>query len=138
MSLSKKPLSILLVDDDEDYYYLAKEAFEEAGITDGFSWVSGGQELFESLKMKRPGLILLDLNMPRMDGFQVLEKIKVIGAYKCIPIVILTTSRAESDVTKSFELGASGFISKPIDFTQLVDLAKSFVKYWHEVSAVPE
>ena len=76
MNQAKKNLSILLVDDDEDYYYLAKEAFSEIGFTDGFEWVRGGQELFESLAKKRPGLILLDLNMPKMDGYQVLEKMK--------------------------------------------------------------
>lgn len=133
----KKNHSVLLVDDDEDYYYLAKEAFEEAGIGELLSWVKGGEELFQFLTTRRPGIILLDLNMPKMDGFQVLEKLKASVDYRRVPVVILTTSRSDADASRSYDLGASSFISKPIDFLRLVDFIKTFSKYWMQIAELP-
>ena len=132
-----RPISVLLVDDDEDYYYLVKEAFQEAGVTEGLSWVKSGEELFQHLETKRPRIILLDLNMPRMNGFEALDRIKKNRQLRRIPVVILTTSKSEADAVHSYDLGAASFISKPIDFLLLVDWIRSFKKYWFEIAELP-
>jgi CheY-like chemotaxis protein len=137
MAQNGKLISVLLVDDDEDYYYLAKEAFQEAGLTESFSWVKGGEELFQYLETKTPSIILLDLNMPRMDGFEVLKRMKQDPRFRRIPVVILTTSKADADAIRSYDLGAASFISKPIDFSRLVDLVQTFKKYWFQIAALP-
>jgi two-component system response regulator len=109
--------------------------------------VEDGVELLEYLERKgkfedknsspRPGLILLDLNMPRMDGREALETIKANPNLKGIPVVILTTSKQEEDMVKGYNLGAASYITKPVTFDGLVDLMKTLGKYWVEFVELP-
>lgn len=141
------PLTILIADDDEDDRLLSKEALEESRVLNTIRFVTNGLELLSYLKGEgdysdrekypMPGLILLDLNMPVMDGREVLEKIKADHQLKRIPIVILTTSKAEEDKIKTYDLGAASYITKPVSFDALVDLMRALGKYWVEFVELP-
>jgi CheY-like chemotaxis protein len=133
------PLVILMADDDEDDCLLAKSALEEIGMTKGLRIVGDGGELMEYLYRQgrfsdsalspRPDLILLDLNMPRKDGREVLGKIKSDPQLQSIPVVILTTSREERDIALCKKAGASALITKPVMFEEWVEVAKSLFGY---------
>ncbi|RMG74163.1 MAG: response regulator [Nitrospirae bacterium] len=136
-----------MADDDEDDCLMAKEAFEEAHLANELRFVHDGKELMDYLGRKgkykdpqsspRPGLILLDLNMPRMDGREALKRIKADPELRSIPVVILTTSKAEEDILSSYNLGANSFITKPVTFEGLVEVMKGLDKYWFKISIVP-
>lgn len=138
---------ILVADDDEDDQMLTKEAFEEKRNYLDIRFVNDGVELLEYLrgqnKYSRPGtaplpaLILLDLNMPRMDGKEALKEIKNDPALRKIPVVVLTTSSAEPDILKAYEMGVNSFITKPVTFTEFVKIADTLGHYWLEIVELP-
>ncbi|KPV90494.1 Response regulator rcp1 [Pseudoalteromonas sp. P1-30] len=142
-----KPITILMADDDEDDRLLTQDALAESRVLNELHFVEDGVELLEYLERKgkfedknsspRPGLILLDLNMPRMDGREALEAIKSNPNLKGIPVVILTTSKQEEDMVKGYNLGAASYITKPVTFDGLVDLMKTLGKYWVEFVELP-
>ncbi len=136
-------IMILLADDDPDDRMLAKEALEENRLMNALEFVEDGEALMDYLHRRGryaplvdlplPGLILLDLNMPRKDGREALEEIKADPNLKRIPVVVLTTSKAEEDILRSYDLGVSGFIIKPVTLEGLVQVMKALVQYWFEI-----
>jgi len=143
----RKPITILMADDDADDRYLAQEAFRESCLDNELFFVQDGQDLMDYLHRQgryaapasapRPGLILLDLNMPRKDGREALQEIKADPGLHTIPIVVLTTSKAEEDILRTYDLGAAGFITKPVTFEGLVEVVKALGKYWFEIVELP-
>ncbi len=140
-----QPIIILMADDDADDRMLTKEALEESRVLNELHFVEDGEELMEFLRNRgkyadapRPGLILLDLNMPRKDGREALKEIKADGELRRIPVVVMTTSKAEEDIFKSYDLGASSFITKPVTFDRLVELMRTLGQYWVEFVELPE
>ena len=127
---------------------MAKEALSDARLANDMHFVEDGEELLEYLHgagryadadaAPRPGLILLDLNMPRMDGREALEQIKVDPDLRRIPVVVLTTSRAEEDIYRSYDLGVSGYITKPVTFNGLVDAMRQLGDYWFQLVELPK
>jgi len=138
---------VLMADDDEDDLLLVKDAFAAAGISIELRSVPDGEELVEYLFRRNkyedsylfpePSLILLDLNMPRKDGREVLAEIKAHPILKQIPVVVLTTSREEVDIQRCYEMGASSYVTKPNGFNALVDVLKTVGKYWLETVELP-
>jgi CheY-like chemotaxis protein len=129
-----------MADDDREDQMLARDAFDEARLTNSLRFVQDGEELLDYLYRRgpyetpgaapKPGLILLDLNMPRKDGREVLREIQADPVLRRIPIVVLTTSKAEEDILRSYELGAASFITKPVTFSGLVEVVKTIAFYW--------
>lgn len=143
--MPKLPLTILMADDDKDDQLLTRDAFESARLTNDLRTVDDGVELLAYLRREgeyadapRPGLILLDLNMPRMDGREALEAIKADPDLRRIPIIVMTTSKAEEDLMRSYDLGAASFITKPVTFPELVKVVQSIGRYWFEIVEVPK
>jgi CheY-like chemotaxis protein len=144
----KEPITILMAEDDPDDRLLAQEALEEARLANDLHFVHNGEALMDYLYRRgdyrgpdsapRPGLILLDLNMPRKDGRQALKEIKADPALRRIPVVILTTSKAAEDVLRSYDLGASAYITKPVTFASLVEVMKVLGKFWFEIVKLPK
>jgi CheY-like chemotaxis protein len=142
-----KTVTILVADDDADDRQLVREAFEEARVANPLVFVEDGVELLEYLHRKgayadpasspRPGLILLDLNMPRLDGREALSIIKEDPLLRSIRVIIMTTSKAEQDIIRSYNLSASSYITKPVTFESLVDVVKTIGKYWLEIVELP-
>jgi CheY-like chemotaxis protein len=147
MNRDSKPITILMADDDEDDRRLTQEAFEEGRLINDVRYVEHGEELMDYLRKEgkyaspaeaqRPGLILLDLNMPRKDGRTVLKEIKSDPDLRQIPVVVLTTSKADEDVYKSYDLGVNSYIVKPVTFEALVDILQTLEKYWFEIVELP-
>lgn len=146
MSKYGKPITILMADDDDDDRRLTKEALLEGRLVNDLRFVENGEELMEYLRRQgkftdgdfpRPGLILLDLNMPRKDGRTVLREIKSDPELRQIPVVVLTTSKADEDVFKSYDLGVNSYIVKPVTFEALVDILQTLEKYWFEIVELP-
>lgn len=147
MSTNQDSPIILLAEDDDDDYLLAREAFMEVGKEIQLKRVHDGEELMgylmkmgtsgESTEFPRPSLILLDLNMPRMDGHKALSLIKADQNFRRIPITILTTSQAKSDILTTYELGCNSFLQKAILFPDFVDQIKSLFKYWMDTVKLP-
>ena len=142
-----QPITILLADDDPEDRMLTREALQESRCANKLETVEDGEELLDYLhrrgKFARlkgvplPGLILLDLNMPRKDGRTALQEIKSDPRLRRIPIVVLTTSKAEEDIYRSYDLGVNSFISKPVKFEGLVELMKTVSYYWVEIVKLP-
>lgn len=142
-----KSIVILMAEDDPDDRLLSMEALEEAHLANQIHFVDDGEELMDYLKKRgnytdlqsapRPGLILLDLNMPRKDGREALEEIKSDPDLRLIPVVVLTTSKAEEDILRSYDLGVSGYITKPVKFDDLISVMKTLGKYWFEIVELP-
>lgn len=140
-------IPILMADDDPDDRMLAREALEEVRLANDLFFVHDGEELLDFLKRRgayadpadapRPGLILLDLKMPKKDGFEALEEIKDDPRLRKIPVVILTTSRADEDVVRGYDLGVSGYVTKPVTFEGLVQVMKALERYWFEIVEHP-
>lgn len=147
MDNNMRAISILMADDDADDRMMTKEALEEACLANDLYFVEDGEELMDFLYHRgrfsnpetspRPGLILLDLNMPKKDGREALKEIKQDPALRQIPIVVLTTSKAEEDVYRSYDLGVNSFITKPVSFDGLADVMKALAKYWFEIVELP-
>lgn len=141
------PITILMADDDADDRRLTQEALEESRLANDLRFVENGEELLRYLrregvyadpeKSPRPGLILLDLNMPRMDGRAALSEIKKSPDLRQIPVVILTTSKADEDVYSSYDLGVNSYIVKPVTFAALVDILQTLEKYWFQIVELP-
>jgi len=142
-----KPVSILMADDDEDDRLLTEEAFMESRLVNDLHFVKDGEELMQYLlrqgeytdpqRSPRPGIILLDLNMPRKDGREALEEIKSNPNLCRIPIIILTTSKAEEDIIRSYDLGANSFITKPVTFHGLIEVLRTVGNYWFRIVQLP-
>jgi CheY-like chemotaxis protein len=144
-----RPVTILLADDDEDDQELIRDALQDARLTNQIRCVQDGQELLDYLRRQgpyadpsvdapRPGIILLDLNMPRKDGREALAEIKTDPQLRRIPVVVLTTSEDEADVVRSYDLGGNSFITKPVTFAGLVEALKTWQHYWLELVELPE
>jgi two-component system response regulator len=143
-----KPITILMADDDADDRQLTKEAFEEARLANDLRFVEDGVELLDYLYRRgkyadpasspRPGLILLDLNMPRKDGREALQEIKADPRFRAVRVIVLTTSKAEEDILRTYNLSAASYITKPVTFESLVDVVRTLGKYWLEIVELPE
>jgi len=141
-----RPITILLADDDEEDRMLTNDALNESRVVNDLRFVEDGEDLLDYLYRRgkytaetapRPGLILLDLNMPRKDGREALKEIKADPDLRRIPIVVLTTSKAEEDIYRTYDLGANSFIAKPVKFESLVALMKEIKRYWIEIVELP-
>ena len=142
-----RPFTILLADDDEEDRELAREALQGSRLANEMKFVTDGQDLLDYLRhdgrwtaetAPRPGIILLDLNMPKKDGREALAEIKADPSLRRIPIVVLTTSKDEADVLATYDLGVSSFITKPVTFGGLVDVMKTWTQYWFEIVELPD
>lgn len=146
--MNGQPIVILMADDDADDRMLTRDALQESRVLNELRFVEDGEELMDYLHRKgkyadsdsspKPGLILLDLNMPKKDGREALKEIKSDPNLRRIPVVIMTTSKAEEDVFRSYDFGASSFITKPVTFDRLVDLMKAIGEYWVEFVELPD
>ena len=152
MSANTNDCQILIAEDDEDDYLLTMEALKEAGFEYRIKWVKDGEEVMSYLNSTtsalsegqenqnpptKPRLIILDLNMPRKDGREVLEEIRKDDGLRQIPVIILTTSKADIDVAHSYDLGVNSFIQKPVRFSDFVDVIKVISHYWFNVVKLP-
>ena len=144
MKILAKPIEILLVEDNKGDVGLIEEVFEEAKIRNNLHVAEDGEEAMLFLHgegkfsgFPRPDIILLDLNLPKKDGREVLGEIKEDPALKSIPVVILTTSGAEKDVLKAYDLHANAYITKPLDFEQFIRVVKSIGNFWLEIVKLP-
>ena len=145
--MRREPITILLADDDADDRMMAAEALEESRLANDLRFVEDGEELMDYLHRRgkysapetspRPGLILLDLNMPRKDGREALQEIKAEPDLRMIPVIVLTTSKAEEDIYRTYDLGVNSFITKPVNFESLVNVMKTLGKYWFEIVELP-
>ncbi len=143
--MNTKPIEILLVEDNEGDVGLVEEVFEDAKIRNTLNVAEDGEEALLFLQKEKqfidaptPDIILLDLNLPQKDGREVLEEIKNDDNLKRIPVVILTTSKAEEDILKSYDLHANAYITKPVDFDQFIRVVKSIEDFWLEVVRLPD
>lgn len=144
---SHTSIVILVADDDAEDRMLVNDALEESRLANMVHFVEDGEELMDYLrnrgkyvdkaKYPSPGLILLDLNMPRKDGREAVKEIKADPKLRIIPIVVLTTSKAEEDIIKTYDLGVSSFITKPVTFSSMVEIMKTLGKYWFEIVELP-
>ena len=144
---TQAPITILMADDDPDDRLMARDAFAECALPNPLRFAEDGEELMAYLhRMGRyadqgayptPGLILLDLNMPRKDGREALREIKADPELREIPVVVLTTSKAEEDVANSYSDGANSFITKPVSFAALIEVVQTLGKYWLQIVDLP-
>jgi chemotaxis family two-component system response regulator Rcp1 len=139
-----KPIEILLVEDSSGDVRLIQEALREAKVRNSMSVVGDGVEALAFLRKQGryarvpgPGLILLDLNLPKKNGFEVLQEIKADGKLKHIPVVVLTTSQSEQDIVKSYDLYANAYITKPVDLDQFLAVVKAIEGFWLEIVKLP-
>ena len=142
-----EPITLLLAEDDPDDVLLIRDALTENRLANDLHHVEDGEELMDYLKRRgrfedpatspRPGLILLDLNMPRKDGREALAEIKQDADLRRIPVVALTTSRAEEDIVRSYDLGVSSFVTKPVTFSDFVDAMRTLGVYWFQLVELP-
>jgi CheY-like chemotaxis protein len=142
------PITILMADDDADDRLMMKEALQENRLSNDLRFVEDGEELMDYLlrrgkfeapeKSPRPGLILLDLNMPKKDGREALQEIKDHPDLRSIPVIVLTTSKAEEDVYRTYKLGVNSFVSKPVTFASLVSIVRDLGRYWFELVELPK
>jgi CheY-like chemotaxis protein len=126
---------------------LVRDALEESRLANMVHFVEDGEELMDYLRNRgkyadknqypSPGLILLDLNMPRKDGREAVKEIKSDPYLRIIPVVVLTTSKAEEDILKTYDLGVSSFITKPVTFSSMVEIMRTLGKYWFEIVELP-
>lgn len=147
MKNTNRPIIILMADDDEDDRLLTQEALQESRVANDLHFVVDGEDLMDYLHRRgaytdparspRPGLILLDLNMPRKDGREALEEIKSDPTLRRIPVVVMTTSDAEEDLVRSYDLGANSYIRKPVSFDGLVEVMRGLTTYWYQIVELP-
>ena len=139
-----KSITILLADDDEDDRELTREALQNTRLANDMRFCVDGQDLMDYLRREgryadgsvpspRPGVILLDLNMPKKDGREALAEIKADGSLRSIPVVVLTTSKDDGDISRTYDLGVSSFITKPVTFAGLVEAMRTWQRYWLEL-----
>ena len=146
MTAAKKEILILMADDDDDDFLLTQKALVESKLLNTLIRVKDGEELVDYLtrsgdyadqQVERPGVILLDLNMPRKDGREALKEIKSNPNLSDIPVVVFTTSKAEEDIYRSYQLGVNSFITKPVTFNNLIQVMQTLGKYWFEIVELP-
>ena len=145
--VERKLVTILLADDDEEDRELARDALQDARLANEMKFAVDGQDLMDYLRREgryadgsdapRPGIILLDLNMPKKDGREALAEIKADPDLRRIPVVVLTTSKDEQDVFETYDLGVSSFITKPVTFAGLVEVMRTWTRYWFELVELP-
>jgi CheY-like chemotaxis protein len=145
--VKRDALTILMADDDADDRKFTQDALLESRLVNDLHFVEDGVQLLDYLRGRgayaaagsapRPGLILLDLNMPKMDGREALKEIKADPLLRQIPVVVLTTSKAEEDILRSYEFGANSFIAKPVTFEGLVKVMTQLGQYWFELVELP-
>lgn len=139
---------LLMAEDDNDDFYLSQRALKEARVVNPLYRVKDGQELLDYLrgdgdyrdrgKYPLPGLVFLDLNMPKIDGREALSILKKDEELRSIPIVVLTTSKAEEDILETYQLGSNSYVRKPVSFESLVEVMKTIGSYWLEIVDLPE
>jgi CheY-like chemotaxis protein len=145
---NKIPITILICDDDEDDRLLTRQALEDAHVANAVHFVADGEQLLDYLYQRgeyagetgiapRPGLILLDLNMPNMDGREALKVIKDDETLRDIPVVVLSTSGLDEDIVRSYKLGVNSFITKPVTFSGFVEAMNVLGRYWLEIVELP-
>ena len=147
MSKTTRPITILMADDDPDDRQLTLEAFEESRLGNDLRFVEDGEELLDYLYRRgkytdpesspRPSIILLDLNMPRKDGRESLQLIRAERSFRPIRVIVMTTSKAEEDMFRSYDLSAASYITKPVTFERLVEVIRALGKYWLEIVELP-
>jgi CheY-like chemotaxis protein len=142
---SSRPIEILLVEDNPGDVRLTREALRDAKVRNNMAVASDGVEALAYLRQQgpyaettRPDLVLLDLNLPRMNGFEVLDAIKDDADLKRIPVIILTTSQAEQDIVRSYDLYANAYVTKPVDLDQFIKVIKTIEDFWLEIVKLPE
>jgi two-component system, response regulator len=148
MTKKSRPVMILMADDDPDDRQMTQEAFEEARLANDLRFVEDGEELMDYLLRRgkyadpasspRPAILLLDLNMPKKDGREALKEIKAHPHLRQIRVIVMTTSKAEEDVHRSYDVSATSFITKPVKFDALVEVVKALGKYWLEIVELPD
>ncbi len=147
MNASTHPILVLVADDDPEDRMLIEDAFEESRLPNTLEFVEDGEDLLDYLHRRngysdpsaspRPGLILLDLNMPRKDGREALKEIKSDPHLRQIPVVVMTTSKAEEDIVRTYDLGVNSFVTKPVTFEGLVEVVKALGRYWFQIVELP-
>ncbi len=149
-SSKSKGIVILMADDDDDDYLLTKKALKESKLLNQLIRVKDGEELLEYLRRDgrykgatdadapRPGVVLLDLNMPRKDGREALKDIKSDERLASIPVIVFTTSKAEEDIYRTYQLGVNSFITKPVTFENLTEVMRTLGAYWFEIVELPK
>lgn len=145
--MTKQPITILIADDDSDDREMIREALQENRLSNDVRFVTDGEDLMDYLLHRnkysapadapKPGLILLDLNMPKKDGREALKEIKSNPELRQIPVVVLTTSKAEEDIFRTYNLGSNSFVTKPVTFDSLVQVMKTIGRYWLEIVELP-
>lgn len=145
--IQAQPIVILMADDDEDDVLLTQKALQKGKLLNTLYSVRDGEELLDYLLHRgaytdaaaypRPGIILLDLNMPKKDGREALREIKANPDVQDIPIVVFTTSKAEEDIYRSYKLGVNSFVTKPVTFDSLIEVMQALGKYWFEIVTLP-
>lgn len=140
-----RSIEVLIVDDSEDDVILLKEAFRDCPMVEFIGEVEDGEEALRFLRQegefehsRRPGLVLMDINMPRKNGFEVLSEMRSDSRLSNVPVVMLTTSKQESDILRAYEVGACSFIAKPVSFDTMKSIAHQFAMYWTQVADIPE
>ena len=144
----RKPVTILMADDDVEDRDFTRDALQNAHLANAMRFVVDGQDLMDylhhegryadgSIDAPRPGVILLDLNMPKKDGREALAEIKSDEKLRSIPVIVLTTSKDEEDVFRTYDLGVNSFITKPVTFTGLVEVMRNWQRYWFELVELP-
>jgi CheY-like chemotaxis protein len=145
--MTSRPITIVVADDDEEDRVLTKMALSRSRLTNDLYFCHDGVDLLDYLRRSgrwsepgaapRPGVILLDLNMPRMDGREALAQIKADPQLRTIPTVVLTSSKAEKDIAATYDLGVNSFITKPVTFTALVEVLEVWSQYWFQIVELP-
>jgi CheY-like chemotaxis protein len=142
----RKSIHIVMAEDDPDDRMLTRRALKKSRLVNTFNTVEDGEELmdylyqrgaYEDAEVPRPGVILLDLNMPRMDGREALQRIKSDADLRRIPVIVLTTSEAEQDIIESYDLGVNAYVTKPVTFEGLVDAIQALGDFWFEIVKLP-
>lgn len=143
----RRPITILMADDDPEDRMLARDALAESRLANDLREVEDGEQLLHYLRREgpyadpavspTPGIILVDLNMPRLNGREAIAEIKRDPQLRNIPIVVLTTSSAEEDIVRSYHLGVNSYITKPVTFGGLVKVMQSFSEYWLQIVELP-
>jgi CheY-like chemotaxis protein len=147
MKQEKTPITVLVAEDDPDDRLFIKEAFRESGFLPDLRFVEDGEELMDYLRREgeyslpetspRPGLILLDLNLPKKDGREALAEIKADPDLRRFPVVVVTTSKVKEDILRCYDAGANSYITKPVRIADLLDAIKALGKYWLEIASLP-
>ena len=146
--MNKRAVTILMADDDPDDRKMTQEAFDQSCLGNDLRFVEDGEELLDYLYRRgkyadpatspRPSILLLDLNMPRKDGREALQELKSDPQFRALRVIILTTSKAEEDIIRSYDLSAASYITKPVTFDGLLEVIRAMGRYWLEIVELPD